>query len=71
MDSSVNVPPLQELTSLVLQPHKQELETILHNSPVLAVLRENWKKQAISSYISDAVYYPRRYRDLKNGAISF
>ena len=68
MDST---PSLQQITARALFPNQKEVESQLVDSPILTTLKKFWNEERIAAYIADAVYYPRRYRDLINGVIRF
>ena len=72
MDIKLETRPsnLQHLTARTLIPKQKDIENLLADSNVLLEVKKYWYADQRAAYLADAVYYPRRYRDLKNGAIS-
>lgn len=62
---------LQKMSARKLIVHRKQLEIELDGLPVLEILKKYWKEDEILAYIADAHFYPRRYRDISNGAILF
>ena len=60
---------LQKLSARKLISNRMQLEIELDGLPVLAILKKYWKEDEIMAYIADSHFYPRRYRDISNGAI--
>ena len=62
-----STPSLQQISARALFSNQKEVESQLADSPVLKMLIKFWNEEKTAAYIADAVYYPRRYRDLING----
>lgn len=60
---------LQKLSARKLFANRVQLEIELEGLHVLEILKKYWKEDEIMAYIADSHFYPRRYRDISNGAI--